>query len=106
MTLEAPDVGAALGDGKLLRLRGDPPLRGTAAVKQDVFDHEVLLTAAVNQVGHVTRCSADGADDNRVCITKEFISGDVHGNISVSKQKHLCQDWDDGLEQVVTIIQG
>ena len=64
MTLEAPDVGAALGDGKLLRLRRDPPLRGTAAVKQDVLDHEVLLTAAVNQVAHAPRYSVHKADDN------------------------------------------
>lgn len=56
--VEAPDLGAlganARGRGgggsRLLRLRGEPPLRGSAMVKQDVFDHEVVAVTAVNQV--------------------------------------------------------
>ena len=60
--VEAPDLGAlganARGRGgggsRLLRLRGEPPLRGAAMVKQDLFDHEVVAVTAINQVCHQT----------------------------------------------------
>lgn len=60
--VEAPDLGElganargrGGGSSRLLQLRGEPPLRGAAMVKQDVLDHEVVAVTAVNQVRRQT----------------------------------------------------
>lgn len=66
--------------GSSTALRGCAPIKAAAELKQDVFDHEIVLTAALNQVGagsHVRMLVQHASRHAEICIRRRSVQQSI-----------------------------